>query len=52
MSVRVWPGVTAGAGGALPLGLVEGRKTLSCAEGCDLYNYISLLADLGKLLMQ
>ena len=50
MSVRIWPKIATGTNEALPLKLVEERKNLSCADGCDLYNYISLLADLGKLL--
>ena len=52
MSVRIWPKITTGTNEALPLKLVEERKNLSCADWCDLYNYISLLADLWKLLMQ
>ena len=52
MSVRIWPKITTGTNEALQLKLVEERKNLSCADGCDLYNYVPLLADLGKLLMQ
>ena len=52
MSVRIWPKIATGTNEALPLKLVEEMKDLSCADGCDLYNYVSLLADLGKLLMR
>ena len=31
---------------------VEKRDSFPCADGRDLYNYISLLSDLGKLLVQ
>ena len=52
MSVRIWPKITTGNNEALPLRWAEKRKNPSPTDGCNPYNYISLLSDLGQLLMQ